>query len=49
MLVEFAFFALGLPALVAGARMLVRGASKLALSLGVSPLVSMLRARRIGG
>jgi cation:H+ antiporter len=32
-------FALGLVALVAGAQLLVRGASKLALSFGISPLV----------
>lgn len=33
------FFALGLAALVAGAQLLIRGASKLALSFGISPLV----------
>jgi len=33
------FFCLGLVALIAGAELLVRGASKLALSLGISPLV----------
>ena len=33
------FFILGLVALVAGAELLVRGASKLALSFGISPLV----------
>ncbi|MBL8412935.1 MAG: calcium/sodium antiporter [Propionivibrio sp.] len=33
------FFILGLLALVAGAELLVRGASKLALSFGISPLV----------
>lgn len=33
------FFVLGLAALVAGAELLVRGASKLALSFGISPLV----------
>ncbi len=33
------WFALGLIALVAGAELLVRGASKLALSFGISPLV----------
>ncbi len=32
-------FALGLVALIAGAELLVRGASKLALSFGISPLV----------
>ena len=32
-------FFLGLAALVAGAQVLVRGASKLALSFGISPLV----------
>ncbi len=35
----FVFLALGLIALVAGASLLVRGASKLAISVGVSPLV----------
>ena len=39
MLANIASFALGLIALVAGARALVRGASKLALSFGISPLV----------
>jgi cation:H+ antiporter len=39
MLVQFALFALGLGALVAGAELLVRGASRLALSFGISPLV----------
>jgi len=34
------WFALGLIALVAGAEALVRGASKLSLSFGISPLVS---------
>ncbi len=33
------FFVLGLAALIFGAQMLVRGASKLALSFGISPLV----------
>ncbi|MBU0600856.1 MAG: calcium/sodium antiporter [Gammaproteobacteria bacterium] len=33
------FFALGIVALIAGAEALVRGASKLALSFGISPLV----------
>jgi cation:H+ antiporter len=33
------FFLLGLVALVAGAELLVRGASKLAMSVGISPLV----------
>ncbi len=33
------WFALGLVALVAGAELLVRGASKLSLSFGISPLV----------
>ena len=35
----FLFFVLGLGALVAGADLLVRGASRLALSFGISPLV----------
>jgi cation:H+ antiporter len=39
MLAHLTFFTLGLVALVAGARLLVRGASKLALSFGISPLV----------
>jgi cation:H+ antiporter len=39
MLSQLAYFALGLVALVAGAEFLVRGASRLALSVGVSPLV----------
>jgi cation:H+ antiporter len=39
MLAHLIFFALGLVALVVGARALVRGASKLALSFGISPLV----------
>jgi cation:H+ antiporter len=39
MLIHALFFILGLATLVAGAEALVRGASKLALSLGVSPLV----------
>jgi len=39
---------LGLIALIVGARLLVRGASKLALSLGVSPLLSMPRTPRLG-
>jgi len=39
MLVNAVLFTLGLIALIAGARTLVRGASKLALSLGISPLV----------
>jgi cation:H+ antiporter len=39
MLANLTFFALGLVALVVGARLLVRGASKLALSFGISPLV----------
>ncbi|HEX9769701.1 MAG TPA: hypothetical protein VGA50_11050 [Kiloniellales bacterium] len=33
------FFALGLAALILGAEALVRGASRLALTLGISPLV----------
>lgn len=39
MLMQGLLFAAGLVALVAGAELLVRGASRLALSLGVSPLV----------
>jgi cation:H+ antiporter len=39
MLAQLALFTLGLVLLIAGARALVRGASKLALSLGISPLV----------
>jgi cation:H+ antiporter len=39
MVVEILWFALGLVALVAGAELLVRGASGLALSFGISPLV----------
>jgi cation:H+ antiporter len=39
MLPNLLLFAVGLAALVAGARLLVRGASRLALTLGVSPLV----------
>jgi cation:H+ antiporter len=39
MLAHLTYFALGLIALVAGANALVRGASKLALSFGISPLV----------
>ena len=39
MLVHALFFILGLVTLVVGAESLVRGASKIALSLGVSPLV----------
>jgi cation:H+ antiporter len=39
MLANVVYFTLGLVALIAGARLLVRGASKLALSLGISPLV----------
>jgi cation:H+ antiporter len=39
MLQQVLMFALGLAALVAGAELLVRGASKLALTFGISPLV----------
>lgn len=39
MLMQALLFAAGLVALVAGAELLVRGASRLALSIGVSPLV----------
>lgn len=38
-LATIVFFILGLVALIFGAQLLVRGASKLALSLGISPLV----------
>jgi cation:H+ antiporter len=48
MLANVAFFTLGLFALVAGARSLVRGASKLALSLGISPLVVGLTVVSMG-
>ncbi len=39
MLAEIMYFVVGLAALVAGADLLVRGASRLALSFGISPLV----------
>ncbi len=39
MAIELLFFVLGLVALIAGAELLVRGASKLALAWGISPLV----------
>jgi cation:H+ antiporter len=39
MLIQLAFFAGGLVALVVGAELLVRGASRIATSFGVSPLV----------
>ena len=39
MIVQFAWFFLGLVLLVVGAEALVRGASRIALSFGVSPLV----------
>ncbi len=39
MLAEIIYFVLGLAALVAGADLLVRGASRIALSFGISPLV----------
>ena len=38
-MLNFLMFAAGLVALVAGADVLVRGASRLALSFGISPLV----------
>ena len=38
-------FVAGLAALVVGAELLVRGASKLALSFGISPLVAVLTLR----
>jgi len=37
--IQFLYFCLGLAALVGGAELLVRGASRLALSYGISPLV----------
>ena len=48
MLIQLLLFALGLAALVAGARLLVRGASKLALTLGISPLVVGLTVVSMG-
>ena len=39
MIIQFAWFFFGLVLLVVGAEALVRGASRLALSFGVSPLV----------
>jgi len=39
MIVQLCFFGMGLLALVAGAELLVKGASRLAFSFGVSPLV----------
>ena len=39
MLAQFGLFVLGLIALIAGAEALVRGASRMALSWGISPLV----------
>jgi len=42
------WFVLGLVALVAGAELLVRGASRLALSLGISPLVVGLTVVSLG-
>ncbi len=39
MAIQLLFFVLGLTALIAGAELLVRGASKLALAWGISPLV----------
>jgi cation:H+ antiporter len=48
MLIHLLLFALGLAALVAGARLLVRGASKLALTMGISPLVVGLTIVSIG-
>ena len=40
MLIQLIWFALGIATLVVGANLLVRGASKLALSFGVSLYVS---------
>ena len=48
MLTHALFFLLGLGALVAGAESLVRGASRIALSLGISPLVVGLTIVAIG-
>jgi cation:H+ antiporter len=48
MLTHFALFVLGLLALVAGARALVHGASRLALGFGVSPLVIGLTVVSMG-
>jgi len=47
-LIHTVFFVLGLAALVAGAESLVRGASKIALSLGISPLVVGLTIVALG-
>ena len=48
MLTHVLFFLLGLAALVAGAEALVRGASKIALSFGISPLVVGLTIVALG-
>ncbi len=48
MFVHVVFFLLGFAALVAGAESLVRGASKIALSLGISPLVVGLTIVALG-
>lgn len=48
MLADFALFAAGLLLLIAGARSLVHGASRLALTLGVSPLVVGLTVVSMG-
>ncbi len=48
MLANLLLFAVGLAALVAGARLLVRGASRLALTFGVSPLVIGLTIVALG-
>jgi cation:H+ antiporter len=48
MLIHVLFFLLGFAALVAGAESLVRGASKIALSLGISPLVVGLTIVALG-
>jgi cation:H+ antiporter len=48
MLTHALFFVLGLVALVAGAEALVRGASKIALSLGISPPVVGLTIVAVG-
>jgi len=48
MIVQFAWFFLGLVLLVVGAEALVRGASRIALSFGVSPLVVGLTIVAVG-
>lgn len=48
MLAQVAIFIIGLVALVGGAELLVRGASRLALSFGISPLVIGLTIVAVG-